>query len=566
MSKAIVGDEAPSYAVQPPLDGTFAYADTLRHGRAQHDLQSWRPGLRNADDDHRPDFATNKARARELAWQDPYGANSLRIQRDNVIGKSYALSLDINARALGIDEKTAHDWERLAQEEWRRYAEGAWFGADAARKNTFTFLMHQALASLHIEGEILANIAAKPGWEGYYTCLHMLEPERLVNPGKVMNPVNTGVELINGVERDRMGEPLAYYIRKTYPATRAAVQLFRENSANYERVPRLTEWGRPIVLHCFDEHRPSMSRGVSAMVSVMKQMKMLGAYSDTELERAIMQASFAAVIESELDYEEAMKLVGAEGHSWNNNLTAAAMGHMKQVAGYHQAIGLRYNGARISHLLPGEQLKVVNSAIPGAEYDKFERAIIRQLAAGLGVSAESLSRDFTGTSYSAARMSLADIWRSNLVRREMLNSKFAMQFVGAWMEEALLSGFLAMPDGSEATLENWIAKRHWLVRGTFVSWGKPLIDPVKERQGQQMALALGLTTLEEEAATEGKAWDDIMRQRKQEVDERRRLQLNVHDVDPTLAYPGATPSAPQAPGGSQGPRAPGNQPSGGSAE
>ncbi len=561
MSKAIVGDAGPSYAVQPPLDGaSYAYADTLRHGRAQSDLVAWRPGARNADDDHRVDFMTNKARARELSWQDPYGANALRLQRDNIIGKSYALSLDIAARALGIDENTAHEWERLAQEEWRRYAEGPWFGSDAGRKNTFTFLMHQALACLHIEGEALGLIAAKPGWEGYYTCLHLIEPERLTDPGKVVDPLNTGVEVINGIERDRMAEPLAYYIRKTYPATRAAVQLFRDNTMNYERVPRMTEWGRPIVLHLFDEHRPSMSRGVGALVSVMKQMKMLGAYSDTELERAVMQASFAAVIESELDHDEAMKIIGAEGASWNNSLTAAAMGHMKQIAPYHQAIGLRYNGSRVSHLLPGEKLNVVSTQIPGAEYDKFEKAIIRQLAAGMGVAYESLSRDFSGTSYSAARMSLADIWRSNLVRREMINGKFAMQFVGAWMEEAILSGFLPMPDGSDPTLENWISKRHWLVRGTFVSWGKPIIDPVKERQGVQMALAMGLTTQEEEAASEGKAWDDILRQRRQEADERKRLGLNHQGIDPTLVYPG------MAGGQSDTAREPGDQPSGGGAE
>lgn len=570
MSKAIEGQDSV-YPVSPAASPSSYEADLMsyaaRHGRAQGDLLSWRPGLRSADDDHFVDFNANKARARELSWQEPYGVNGLRIARDNIIGKSYALSLNIGAEPLRLTEEAAHAWERKAQDEWTRYAEGPWFGSDASRKNTFTFQMHQAIACLHTEGEILGIIAAKKGWEGYMTCLHMLEPERLVNPAQV--PLNAGVQLAHGVERDRMGEPLAYYIRKTYPNTRAAIQVNRDNPMDYERVPRMTEWGRPVVLHCFDEHRPSMTRGVSAMVSVMKQMKMLGAYSDTELERAIMQASFAAVIESELDHDEAMRLLGAEGAGWDNTLTAAAMAHMKQIAPYHQKMGLRFNGSRIAHLLPGEKLNVVSKNVAGAEYEKFEKAMIRQLAAGLGVAAESLSRDFSDTSYSAARMSLADIWRSNLVRREMLNSKFAMQFVGAWMEEAILSGFLPMPDGSEPTLENWIKKRHWIVRGTFVSWGKPLIDPVKERQGQLMALAMGLTTLEEEAATEGKAWDDILRQRKQEADERRRLGLNVGDVDPTLAIQGNTPqSTDKASGDSSGasPKSPSSGSGGGSAE
>ena len=32
MSKAIVGDSAPSYAIQPPLDGTFAWCIYERRG------------------------------------------------------------------------------------------------------------------------------------------------------------------------------------------------------------------------------------------------------------------------------------------------------------------------------------------------------------------------------------------------------------------------------------------------------------------------------------------------------------------------------------------------------
>lgn len=573
--KMIVGGQDVTNGSVPSASSYDAAIGTylIRHGRAQQDILSWYPGLRTADDDHSVDFATNKARARELSWQEPYGANAVRIARENIVGKSYALSLDIDARSLGLTEEAAHDWEMRAEDEWARYAEGSWFGADAARKNTWTFLMHQVAAGLHMDGEVLAMVAAKPGWEGYMTCLHLIEPERLVNPPQSANLA--GFDIVQGVERDRMGEPIAYHIRKSYPNARAQYQWQPNNALDWERIERMTEWGRPLVLHLFDDYRPNMSRGVSQLISVMKQMKMLGIYSDTEVERAIMSASFAAVIESELNYDQAMKVIGAEGGGgFGNGLTGATMDHLKNVAPYYQEMGLRYNGSRIAHLVPGEKLKVVQSAVNAAEYDGFEKSMVRQIAAGLGVAYESLSRDFSNVSYSAARQSLADIWRSFLVRREMLNKRLCMPFVGAWLEEAILSGFLKMPDGSEPTLENWIAKRHFIVRGTFISWGKPVIDPVKERQGQQMALAMGLTTLEEEAGTEGKEWDAIARQRKQEMDERDRLGLNVHGVDPTAAMQGITPQPPadsggKTPGksgGSSGVRSAGNQPGGGQAE
>lgn len=531
-------------------------------GRGQQDIMAWRPPVRQADDDHRADHKANMGRAREVGWQEPYGANALMIKRDSIIGKHYKLSLKIDADGLGISEEKAHEWEQQAEREWQRYAEGSWFGADASRKNTFTFMMHQVLSGLHTDGEVFGVVTLKEGWEGYTTALHLIEPERIEDPPDTVMP--EGIEIRNGVEIDRMGEPIAYYIRHNYPAGRNGSYqgIFgNDRSDQHERVLRQTEWGRPVVLHLYDEHRPSMTRGISSMVSVLKQMKMLGHYSDTELERAIMAASFAAVIESDLDYEQAMGLIGAEGGSaWgNNNLTAAAMAHLKAIAPYHQQVGLRFNGSRVAHLLPGEKLNVVQSAVNGAEYDKFEKAIIRQIAAGSGVAAESLSRDFSDTSYSAARMSLADIWRSFMVRRELINKRFAMPFVAAWMEEAILSEFLPMPDGSAPTLDNWLGRRPLMVRGGFISWGKPIIDPTKEYQGKQMAMSLGVSTLEEEAASEGKDWDDVLRQRAKEKDRREELGLNQFDFDPSLAFAGGGPQqSPEAKGG--------DAPGGGTAE
>ena len=505
-------------------------------GRAQQDIQAWRPRLSDADSDHRPSLKLDKARARELAWQDPYGANAIRIHRNSVIGKAYRLSLKIDAEGLGISPEAAHDWNQKAEREWHRYAEGVHFGADASRKNTWTFLMHQAIAGMVIDGEILAILPPKKGWEGYLTCMHLLEPERLVDPGETA--LEAGLEIRNGIEIDQQGEPLAYYIQRTYPTSNFGT-LNTKGEMDYVRVRRMTDWGRPLVLHCFDEHRPNMTRGVSKVVASMKQMKMLGQYSDTELERAAIGASLAAVIESEMNWEEAMRVVGGSGSAdFENGLTKASIDHMKNVAPYHQEVGLRFNGSRVAHLLPNEKLHIVQPTVNGASYDKFEKAFIRQIAAGLDVASESLARDFTGTSYSAARMSLADIWRAYLVSRQLLNTKFAMPFVSAWLEESILSGFLPMPDGSEATIDNWVARRGHIVRGTFISWGKPIIDPTKERDGQQKALAMGLTTLEEEAAAEGKDWSELMAQRKVETDHREELGLNPFDIDPTLQFSG----------------------------
>ena len=53
--------------------------------------------------------------------------------------------------------------------------------------------------------------------------------------------------------------------------------------------------------------------------------------------------------------------------------------------------------------MPGEKLNIVKGEVQGAQYEIFERAFLRQLAAGLNVSYEELSRDFSNVFRTPAR-------------------------------------------------------------------------------------------------------------------------------------------------------------------
>lgn len=504
--------------------------------RFAQDLLNWQPPLNSADADFKRGWQSDRARARELSWRDPYGLNSVTITQDALVGKHFRLSLKPDADALGVDDTTAHTWAQMMERDWRRYAEGVTFDADAKRQNTFTLQMRTVVGAFHMDGEALGIVQAKEGHAGYTTCLQLIEAERLTDPTDV---ASRSKRIRHGIESDDMGEPIAYHIRKRHPSDAGWVDGVGLAS-QVERVPRSTSWGRPIVLHLYDEPRPAMSRGVARFVAVARQMKQLATYSEAELERNIIQASFGAVIESQLDYEEAMALLGAKGGStFGNNLTDAAMDHLKTVAPFYKEVGLKVGGSRVVNLIPGESVKLLQPQGMATDYEKFEAATLRQLAAGLNVPYESLARNFSDTSYSAARMSLADIWRSFLTRREMISQKFAMPFVSAWMEECLVTGRQSLPNGKLATLEEFCKLRHALVRGGFISWTKPLIDPVKERTAQQMGMALGLTTMEAEAAADGDDWDELLMQRKREKERRKELKLDPEDLDPTLMFSGA---------------------------
>lgn len=501
--------------------------------RFASELMQWSPSLTNAERDWEADWRTQKARARELSSRDAYGLNSVKISQDALIGQHFRLSLRPHWKALGIDIETARQWSQTIEAEWRRYAEGITFDADARRMSTFTLLMRTVVGGLKTDGEALAVVKAKPGHAGYMTCLQLIEPERL------QDPLGQGIKNVrNGIERDEDGEPLAYHILRGYPGDFRAANIADHNKT--QRVRRWNEWGRPIVLHLFDDPRPNMARGVSGFLAVASQMKMLQTYSRAELERNIIQSAIGAVIESEMNWEDAQRVIGAQGaEQFDNNLTAAAMDHMRRVAPWHEQLGIRVNGSKVMHLVPGEKLHMVQPNGTAINFEQFEQAMLRQFAAGLDVPYESLARNFSDTSYSAARMSLADIWRAYLTSRQMICQKFAMPFFGCWLEEAIVERHVPMPNGKMGTLEDFLAVRHHLVAGRFISWTKPLIDPVKERTAQQMGLMLGLTTSEEEASADGEDYLEILEQRAYEVKFRERLGLNPLGVDPTIVPAGA---------------------------
>jgi lambda family phage portal protein len=505
------------------------------------EIATWTPTLTSWDNDIQPGFEINRGRARDLALTNPHVLSAVETQRDAVIGRRFTLVLMPDADYLGVSEDEADEWAGLVEAEWRRYAEGMTFDIDATRKATWTGICHQAQYGLHVDGEALATVEAKDGPYGYQTCIQLIEPERLDE----RNAQNIhGKDIRHGVERDRHGEPIAYYIRESHPHDAR----WTKPGQMPKRVERYGEYGRAKVVHVMDEPRPSMTRGVSSgMLSTLAPAKMLDVLGQTELSRNIMSASYAAVIESELNYEQAFKLLGAGGVSAPNNLTAAAVEHIKSVAPYHQKMGMRFNGARALHLLPGEKFNLVQSDMEGVQFEAFEKAFLKKIAAGLGVSYEELSRDYSGVSYAAARMSAETAWRRYLRQRSMFNAKFCMPIVSAWLEEALLRKRVPMLGSKfKVTRRGYSLARYGLCRGEFISWGRPIIDPVKETTGAHMRLALGLTTMRDESAASGDDYALVLRQRAREVKERAKHGvLNANGVDPTLVIGGGKQGNPQ---------------------
>lgn len=489
-------------------DDTAPWEMTTHQARA---LALWAPPVVSADADVEPRRNVSTGRSRELSMESAFGANALRIHRDNVVGIQFTLQAKPLIDALGISVEAGADWARMVEREWYAYANSVTFDCDASRVQTFPWLMHTAYSTYFQSGEAVATIEWKESAGGYNTCMLLIEPDRLSQP---MNRPATS-RFRRGIETDRDGAPLAYHIRVTHPSDARFGGDFRD-IYRWRRVPRQTQWGRMRVLHMIDRFRPDMRRGITTILAAIAPLKMLDTHALTELEASIVQAGFAATITSEMDTEEVHSTVlGAipEGDIAAQTAGARSLEYMQTIAPYYKELRLRPGGQNVVHLLPGEKLEMTKPNHPGLAFEAFQQAFVRRVAAAVGVSTEQLSRDFSKMSFASARQSLTDIWRHFLRCREMIVRQLALPFYAAWLEEAIDTGRVTLPDGSLGTLEDFVRLRPALIgRSTFVSWGQPSIDPVKEVKGREMALASRLTTLADEAMADGRDSDEILEQ------------------------------------------------------
>lgn len=479
-----------------------AAVEAYRGGRTWGggEISLWRPSNLSADAAVLRDAAKVRARARDLVRNNPHARNAVRMNRDAVSGSGLKLSLKIDWRTLGLRSiEEAAAWQDEVTREWEAYAEGYDYSADARRQATFSQLFQLVDQTEYTDGEALAVVEMKAGVLPYRTCLNIIDVDRLQNP---VGHVDSD-RLRGGVERDKNGAPIAYHIRDGHPLD-AGVGITTLQS---KRIVRRTPWGRPVVFHIYDQSRPEMTRGVSEFASVIVSMRMLGDYHEAELNTAITRAAYAAVIKTELDWSQAMAVIGARGgtaQTSGNPIFDQVSSYLHGAGQYHAATDVTWQGSKIPHLLPNESLEVIKSDSGNSNFPEFEKAFIRHLAAGLGVEAHELAKNYADVNYSAARAALLSVWRTYRARRMRLISQLAMPFFGAWLEEAVQIGTVKLPSG----VDDFLAAKRYLVRGTFIAWGKPMIDPMKERQAQMLGIQMGADTLEDICAEEGDNWRD----------------------------------------------------------
>lgn len=481
-----------------PLDAADIYG--------QHTAE-WNPALWS------PDATINTyrdrivARVRDLVRNDGWASGAVTRVLDNAVGANFRPIAKPDYRALAamtgnnaFDAVWAEEYGRAVDSYYRLWAEDVGRYCDGQRKQTLAQQLRLGFRHKIVDGDALAQVLWLPervgyGRARYATAVQILDPDRLSNPQMSFDLRNVR----GGVQIDELGAPLGYWIRQAH----ASDWFVADKSVTWDYIERETAWGRPIIVHDYDFDQANQHRGVGILGPVVTRLKALIKYDGAELDSAIINAIFAAYIESPHDPSLVESALGD-----------AELPAYQQLRGeYHKEKRISLGGARMPILFPGEKINTVSAVRPNSNFADFEKAVLRNFASAAGLSAQQVSQDWSDVNYSSARGALLEAWKTIDRRRSDFAIGFASPIRGALLEELHDVEDLPLPKDAPDFAES----RSAYMRAVWLGPARGWIDPVAEREGAVLGMEAGLSTLESENQSQDQDWEEVLDQRAREL-------------------------------------------------
>lgn len=488
-------------AIAPKLPGPPGHrAVRMYHNaRASRATQGWVTGETSADAELESSLVALRNRSRALVRDAAYAKRAKVVIVNNVIGPG-----------VGMQAQVRRNGGRLASEINGPLEEAfaVWSRAGSCHtggKLHFADLERMAFGQIFEAGEvILRKHYRRFGESKVPFALEVVESERLAD--RITTAPGSGNEVRMGVEVDGFQRPIAYWFRVGHPGDRRRA---RAGTENLERVPADQVW------HLYVVDRWPQSRGEPWMHATARRLNDMDGYSEAEIIAARNSANAMGFVETSPDAVAATTLADA-------------------VADDGQKLATMEPGV-IEYLAPGQTFKEHNPTRPNTAIDPFLRYMLREVAAGTGVSYESLSRDYSQSNYSSSRLALLDdrdLWRT--LQLWWLRN-FREPLHREWLRLAVYAG--AVP---AIKTEQYIADPEKFEVVKFKPRGWSWVDPAKEVAAKIEAVRAGFTTVAKVVAetADGDDLEDILEGRAAE------LQM-MADLGLTFSTDPAAPAEPE---------------------
>ncbi|MFA7333662.1 MAG: phage portal protein [Kiritimatiellia bacterium] len=449
-------------------------------------LSEWRAATASIDADIRAGMVRLRNRSRDLCQNNDYAKAARRTVVVNVVGQGIKMQATSKRARGGKPDKAANEAIEKAWKKWKQKE-----NCDAAGMLSFAGIEQMIMSSVFESGEILIRKIRKPmGNMKIPLALDLIEADLLDESYNETN-LPGGAYIKMGVEKNQWHRPIAYHFLANHPG---------DVNSGWQRTGARMRVPADEIHHLFCPERIKQTRGVPWLASTAIRLHHMKGYEDAEVISARATASLMGFIETpngELQGD-------AVDPDTAERLTEFSPGVFK-------------------YLAEGEKIVVPDLKRPGGQFDPFMRSMLRGVATGLGQSYESVSGDYSQTNYSSSRLSLnneRDVWR---VIQAWLIENFHQPLFVEWLDLAVLSGEIVIKD-FYTNEENYLAPR-WTARGW--SW----VDPAREVAAGISSIRAGLSTQTEIVAQGGGDFEELMVQRKRELELAKELGL-VFDTDP----------------------------------
>lgn len=270
--------------------------------------------------------------------------------------------------------------------------------------------------------------------------IRVLEPEHLNQT--VHGPLDNDNYAIRGIEYDQLDRPVAYHLYREHP--REVTFMSRLES---HRVPAEQ------VAHVYEEWRPGQAHGLPWMTPTMVKVRERADYEDAHLVRQKIAAAFSVFVHQN---EGAQDFV-------------------------EEDMPEKVEPGIIQYLYPGEDVTFANP--PGVEgLREFSEITAREIAAGLDLTYEALTTDYSNVNFTSARMGWLEMaksidrWQYNVVLPKLCSK------LERWLRMA--SAAIGVDPGDRP----W---KHTPPRSE-------MIDPVRETNAATSRIRAGLASRQQE--------------------------------------------------------------------
>lgn len=430
------------------------------------------------------DYWTLRQRSYQLFNDNLYARGLIRRLITNEINTGLTPEASPEAEILGMSEDTLADWSESTENLFNIWGKNPDV-CDWRKEDTFGAIQRKARQEALVSGDVL--VVMRRNTKTRLPQVQLISGDKVRTPLISQSKIRKGHEVRHGVELDRKGRVVAYWVRQDDDKSGSVAEVKRMPAFG-ERSGRRLAW-----LVFGTDKRLDDVRGQPILSLILQSLKEIDRFRDSAQRKAVINSTVAMFIEKTEDKLGSIPIGG--GAVRHDQITSTDSDGGQRIHNF-DTLG---PGMILEDLQVGEKPHAFESATADIGFGDFEEAIISGISWANEVPPEILKLAFSNN-YSASQAAINEF----KIYLNKVWSDWGETFCTPIYTEWLLANVLQGKITASRLLEAWRNSALYEIFGAWTSviwYGsiKPSTDMLKAAKGSQLLLELGLTTRAREA-------------------------------------------------------------------